>query len=73
MCLQPICTIHTHTRCQLVRLRNSINTMLGLLGYDVDISDLRTANVEIMRPVVQDLRDIQRRIVWNRAKAMGVV
>lgn len=59
--------------CQLVRLRNSINTMLGLLGYDVDISDLRTANVEIMRPVVQDLRDIQRRIVWNRAKAMGAV
>jgi hypothetical protein len=47
--------------------------MLGLLGYDVDISDLRTANVEIMRPVVQDLRDIQRRIVWNRAKAMGAV
>ncbi len=53
----------------LVRLRNQANTMLGLLGYAVDVADLRTPHVEIMQPVVQDLRDVQRRILWSRAHA----
>ena len=59
--------------CKLVEIRNALNTVMGLLGYDVDVSELRTPHVEVMRPIVQDLRDIKRRIEWNRARRLGAV
>jgi hypothetical protein len=59
--------------CKLVEVRNAINTVLGLMGYDVDTSILRTPCIEVMRPIVQDLRDIRRRIEWNHARSIGAV
>jgi hypothetical protein len=59
--------------CRLAQVRHGLYTMLGLLGYDLDPSNLRTPVVEIMRPIAQDMRDIKIRIMWRKAKEAGAV
>jgi hypothetical protein len=59
--------------CVLSRTRDALNTAFGLLGYELDTTALRTPMVEIMRPIVEDLRLIRDRLLLRGAKRRGAM